>query len=79
MVGFDFIARGGTGAHRSTARGPVVGRGVAVALISVVLNTTVMARAALAQGGQCTQACQSAYAQCEAKLQQCLSTCINKR
>jgi hypothetical protein len=43
-----------------------------------------------AQGGQCTQACQSSYAQCyknsgsnrkvcEAQLQQCLSSCIDKR
>ena len=47
-------------------------------------------RPALAQGGQCTQACQTAYAQCykntgsnrkfcESRLQQCLSSCIDKR
>jgi hypothetical protein len=47
-------------------------------------------RAALAQGGVCTQACQTAFAQCykdtgsnrklcETRLQQCLSGCIDKR
>ena len=45
---------------------------------------------AVAQGGNCTQHCQAAYAKCykdsgsnrrvcEAQLQQCLASCISKR
>ena len=93
MIGFDTIAR--HGARVTPSRGRPTGsrgitRGIAIALLGALFSTTVNERAAFAQGGQCTQACQTAYAQCykdsgsnrklcEARLQQCLSSCIDKR
>ena len=61
--------------------------GLLAALVAGGVDTP---RPALAQGGQCTQACHAAFAQCykdtgsnrkvcEAQLQQCLAGCINKR
>ena len=65
---------------------------MAAVIVSAILATGLTGGGdqAKAQGGQCTQACQTAYAQCykdtgsnrkvcEAQLTQCLSTCINKR
>ena len=62
----------------------------AIGLVLVALAGLTAPTTCLAQGGACTQACQSAYAQCyrtsgsnrkacEAELQQCLARCIDKR
>ena len=59
-------------------------------LVAITTGGIDSQRPALAQGGQCTQSCHAAYAQCykdsgsnrkvcEAQLQQCLAGCINKR
>jgi hypothetical protein len=70
--------------------------GLASPLATLALLVLATASASLpvspahAQAGQCTQSCQTAYAQCykatgsnrkvcEAQLQQCLARCIDKR
>ena len=74
---------------KEAARLPTIGR-IAWLMSVVLLAGTNLVIPAQAQGGQCTQACQSSFAQCykatgsnrkvcEAQLQQCLSGCINKR
>lgn len=69
-----------------------LGQKFAMAATAVVLalGASFVASPVSAQAGVCTQACQTAYAQCykdsgsnrrvcEARLQQCLASCINKR